>query len=147
MAAPGARVGRMSDRRAEWERERLDPALQRAPERKQSFSTMSDMPIERLYGPWSVPPDAEARVGFPGEPPFPRGLPPPGYRSRLGTMRMFAGFGSAEDTNQRFHQLLAAGQTGLSIAYDMPTLYGYDPDDPEAEGGVGACAAGVPHLP
>src|SRR6187455_2779526 len=146
MAAPGARVGRMSDRRAEWERERLDPALQRAPERKQSFSTMSDMPIERLYGPWSVPPDAEARVGFPGEPPFTRGIHPTGYRTRLWTMRMFAGFGAAEDTNERFHQLLRAGQTGLSIAYDMPTLYGYDTDDPEAEGEFGTCGVAVSSL-
>src|SRR6187455_1366838 len=146
MAAPGARVGRMSDRRAEWERERLDPALQRAPERKQSFSTMSDMPIERLYGPWSVPPDAEARVGFPGEPPFTRGIHPTGYRSRLWTMRMFAGFGAAEDTNARFRQLLAAGQTGLSIAYDMPTLYGYDTDQPEAEGEFGTCGVAVSSL-
>src|SRR6187455_2575617 len=146
MAAPGARVGRMSDRRAEWERERLDPALQRAPERKQSFSTMSDMPIERLYGPWSLGPDAEERIGLPGQPPFTRGIHPTGYRSRLWTMRMFAGFGSAEDTNERFHQLLRAGQTGLSIAYDMPTLYGYDTDDPEAEGEFGTCGVAVSSL-
>ena len=136
----------MSDRLRDWERERLDPALKRAPERKRSFSTMSDMPIERLYGPWSLPPDAEERIGLPGEPPFTRGIHPTGYRSRLWTMRMFAGFGSAEDTNERFHQLLAAGQTGLSIAYDMPTLYGYDTDDPEAEGEFGTCGVGVSSL-
>src|SRR6187551_2248350 len=136
----------MTDRRRDWERERLDPALRRAPERKASFSTMSDMPIERLYGPWSMAPDEEERIGLPGEPPFTRGIHPTGYRSRLWTMRMFAGFGSAEDTNQRFHQLLAAGQTGLSIAYDMPTLYGYDTDDPEAEGEFGTCGVGVSSL-
>jgi len=136
----------MTDRRRDWERERLDPALKRAPERKASFSTMSDMPIERLYGPWSMAPDEEERIGLPGEPPFTRGIHPTGYRSRLWTMRMFAGFGSAEDTNQRFHQLLAAGQTGLSIAYDMPTLYGYDTDDPEAEGEFGTCGVGVSSL-
>jgi len=95
----------MTDRRRDWERERLDPALRRAPERKASFSTMSDMPIERLYGPWSMAPDEEERIGLPGEPPFTRGIHPTGYRSRLWTMRMFAGFGSAEDTNQRFHQI------------------------------------------
>ena len=78
-------------------------------------------------------------VGLPGEPPFTRGIHPTGYRSRLWTMRMFAGFGAAEDTNARFRSLLAAGQTGLSIAYDMPTLYGYDTDDPEAEGEFGTC--------
>ena len=85
-------------------------------------------------------------VGFPGEPPFTRGIHPTGYRSRPWTMRMFAGFGSAEDTNARFRQLLDAGQTGLSIAYDMPTLYGYDTDDPEAEGEFGTCGVAVSSL-
>jgi methylmalonyl-CoA mutase N-terminal domain/subunit len=85
-------------------------------------------------------------VGFPGEPPFTRGIHPTGYRSRLWTMRMCAGFGAAEDTNARFRSLLAAGQTGLSIAYDMPTLYGYDTDDPEAEGEFGTCGVAVSSL-
>ncbi len=85
-------------------------------------------------------------VGLPGAPPFTRGVHPTGYRSRPWTMRMFAGFGSAEDTNARFRQLLAAGQTGLSIAYDMPTLYGYDTDDPEAEGEFGTCGVAVSSL-
>ena len=85
-------------------------------------------------------------VGLPGEPPFTRGIHPTGYRSRPWTMRMFAGFGSAEDTNARFRQLLDAGQTGLSIAYDMPTLYGYDTDDPEAEGEFGTCGVAVSSL-
>ncbi len=116
------------------------------PERKPRFSTISDMPIKGLYGPESVRPDAEGRIGHPGEPPFTRGVHPTGYRSRLWTMRMFAGFGAAEDTNKRFHQLLAAGQTGLSIAYDMPTLYGYDTDDPEAEGEFGTCGVAVSSL-
>jgi len=112
-------------RRRAWQAERLDPALQRAPERRGRFSTISDMPIETLYGPWSLAEDDPLRdIGFPGEPPFTRGIHPTGYRSRLWTMRMFAGFGAAEDTNARFRQLLAAGQTGLSVAYDMPTLYG-----------------------
>src|SRR3954452_14895527 len=85
-------------------------------------------------------------LGFPGEPPFTRGVHPSGYRSRPWTMRMFAGFGAAEDTNARFRQLLDAGQTGLSIAYDMPTLYGYDTDDPEAEGEFGTCGVAVSSL-
>src|SRR6187397_2056322 len=136
----------MSDRREAWERERLDPALARAPERKPRFSTISDMPIDGLYGPWSLDSDAAARIGLPGEPPFTRGVHPTGYRSRLWTMRMFAGFGAAEDTNSRFRQLLEAGQTGLSIAYDMPTLYGYDSDQPEAEGEFGTCGVGVSSL-
>ena len=115
-------------RRRAWQAERLEPALRRAPERRERFSTIGDTTIERLYGPWSLPEDAEARIGLPGESPFTRGIHPTGYRGRLWTMRMFAGFGAAEDTNGRFRQLLAAGQTGLSIAYDMPTLYGYDTD-------------------
>ena len=115
-------------------------------ERKPNFATISDMPIQALYGPDSQTSDAAARIGQPGQSPFTRGIHPGGYRSRLWTMRMFAGFGAAEDTNARFHQLLAAGQTGLSIAYDMPTLYGYDSDDPEAEGEFGTCGVGVSSL-
>ena len=127
--------------------ERLAPSLERAPERRTRISTISDTTIERLYGPWSLgEADPPRDVGFPGEPPFTRGIHPTGYRSRRWTMRMFAGFGAAEDTNARFRQLLAAGQTGLSIAYDMPTLYGYDTDDPEAEGEFGTCGVGVSSL-
>ncbi len=85
-------------------------------------------------------------IGFPGQPPFTRGVHPTGYRGRPWTMRMFAGFGAAEDTNARFHELLTAGQTGLSIAFDMPTLYGYDTDDPEAEGEFGTCGVAVSSL-
>ena len=134
-------------RRRAWESARLGPALGGAPERRTRFSTISDATIERLYGPWSSPDaDPQRDVGFPGEPPFTRGIHATGYRSRLWTMRMFAGFGAAEDTNARFRQLLAAGQTGLSIAYDMPTLYGYDSDDPEAEGEFGTCGVGVSSL-
>jgi len=141
------RSGEWAARRRAWEAERLDPAVERAPERKRSFSTISGMPIEPIYGPWSSS-DADGfrDVGLPGEPPFTRGIHPSGYRSRLWTMRMFAGFGAAEDTNARFRQLLDAGQTGLSIAYDMPTLYGYDTDDPEAEGEFGTCGVAVSSL-
>ncbi len=140
-----------SARRETWERERLQPALERTPERRQRFSTISDVEVERLYGPWNDPDDRQdgavpARDSLPGEPPFTRGIHPIGYRSRLWTMRMFAGFGAAEDTNARFRQLLEAGQTGLSIAYDMPTLYGYDTDDPEAEGEFGTCGVAVSSL-
>ena len=99
-------------------------------------------PLRQAAGPWSDF-DPARDIGYPGVPPFTRGIHPTGYRTRLWTMRMFAGFGSAEDTNQRFHQLLNAGQTGLSIAYDMPTLYGYDTDDPEAEGEFGTCGVAV----
>ncbi len=136
-----------SARRRAWETARLEPALERAPERRTRFSTISDVEVDRLYGPWSLDgSDPLAEVGFPGEPPFTRGIHPTGYRARPWTMRMFAGFGAAEDTNARFRQLLAAGQTGLSIAYDMPTLYGYDTDDPEAEGEFGTCGVAVSSL-
>ncbi|TFG67875.1 MAG: methylmalonyl-CoA mutase [Thermomicrobiales bacterium] len=136
-----------AERRRAWEAERLRPALDRAPERRPRFSTISDLPIESLYGPWSAEEgDALDQIGLPGQPPFTRGIHPTGYRSRLWTMRMFAGFGAAEDTNTRFRQLLAAGQTGLSIAFDMPTLYGYDSDDPEAEGEFGTCGVAISSL-
>jgi methylmalonyl-CoA mutase N-terminal domain/subunit len=143
-------------------------------ERKPRFSTISDIEINRLYGPadWQAPTaggggptavdhlgdplreadgrwadfEPERDIGLPGRPPFTRGVHASGYRARLWTMRMFAGFGSAEDTNARFHQLLRAGQTGLSIAYDMPTLYGYDTDDPEAQGEFGTCGVAVSSL-
>jgi methylmalonyl-CoA mutase N-terminal domain/subunit len=135
-------------RRRTWKVERLDPALARSPERAKRFSTLGEIELEPLYGPWSWPGEFEPvrDIGLPGEAPFTRGIHPSGYRSRLWTMRMFAGFGAAEDTNARFRQLLAAGQTGLSIAYDMPTLYGYDTDQPEAEGEFGTCGVAVSSL-
>jgi len=126
-------------------------------ERRDRFSTISDVEIRRVYGPGG-PDHAGGRddpddgvetggtIGEPGAPPFTRGIHPTGYRGRLWTMRMFAGFGSAEDTNARFRALLDAGQTGLSVAYDMPTLYGYDTDDPEAEGEFGTCGVAVSSL-
>ena len=129
------RGGDWAARHAGWERSRLAEARERSPERRNRISTISDVEVRGVYGPWDLEEgETAAKIGLPGEPPFTRGIHPTGYRSRLWTMRMFAGFGSAEDTNARFRQLLDAGQTGLSIAYDMPTLYGYDTDDPEAAG-------------
>jgi methylmalonyl-CoA mutase, N-terminal domain len=135
-------------RRDAWKQDRLDPALGRAPEREKHFRTLGEIELEPLYGAWSWPADFDPvrDIGVPGEPPFTRGIHRSGYRSRLWTMRMFAGFGAAEDTNARFKSLLAAGQTGLSIAYDMPTLYGYDTDQPEAEGEFGTCGVAVSSL-
>jgi len=101
------------------------------------FETLSGIPVQPLYTPADLPSDNEARMGRPGEFPFTRGLHPEMYRTRLWTMRQFAGFGTAEHTNQRFHYLLAQGMTGLSTAFDMPTLMGYDPDHPMALGEVG----------
>ncbi len=119
----------------------------RISERKDSFKTLSGIPVERVYTPRSVE-DAggQSHPGFPGEFPYLRGIHPTGHRGRLWTMRMFAGFGGAKETNQRFKYLLDSGQTGLSVAFDMPTLYGYDTDDPAAAGEFGKCGVAVSSL-
>ncbi len=124
--------------RRDWEETTLRRALENRPERKAAFTTVSSLPIERLYTTEDLKGwDPATRLGFPGEPPFTRGVQPTLYRGRLWTMRQFAGFGTAEDTNRRFHYLLEHGQTGLSVAFDLPTLMGRDSDDPLAEGEVG----------
>ena len=115
-----------------WFRERYS-AL---PERRATFTTLSGEPIRPLYGPEDVGP-FEERIGFPGESPFTRGVYPSMYRGRLWTMRQFAGFGTAEETNERFRYLLDHGQTGLSTAFDMPSLMGFDSDHARSEGEVG----------
>ncbi len=115
--------------------------------RKQRFMTTSGEPIARLYDPTDLAEwDYERDLGLPGEYPFTRGIHPTGYRGRLWTMRMFAGFGSADETNARFKYLLENGQTGLSVAFDMPTLYGYDTDDPHGVGEYGTCGVAVSSL-
>jgi methylmalonyl-CoA mutase N-terminal domain/subunit len=117
------------------------------PERPVRFMTTSSEPIQRLYTPADAPEaDYMQKVGFPGQWPYTRGVHATGYRGRLWTMRMFAGFGNAEETNARFKYLLANGNTGLSVAFDMPTLYGYDTDDPKAEGEFGTCGVAVSSL-
>ncbi len=124
--------------RAEWEENVLRPTLARQPERSGRFTTLSGLEVGRLYGPADLADLDEARdLGLPGAYPFTRGIYPTMYRGRLWTMRMFAGYGGAEDTNARFHYLLGQGQTGLSVAFDMPTLMGYDSDHPKALGEVG----------
>ena len=131
----------------EWEDRTLKPALRRIPESRKTFTTTSLVPVERLYTPNSLPEDNfEERVGFPGEPPYTRGIHATGYRGRLWTMRQFAGFGSAFDTNKRFKYLLQQGQTGLSVAFDLPTLMGYDSDHPFSEGEVGKCGVAIASL-
>jgi methylmalonyl-CoA mutase, N-terminal domain len=130
-----------------WEQQVLWPALERAPEREVPFVTTSSAPIERLYSPLDLADTDYLRdIGHPGAYPFTRGIHPTGYRGRLWTMRMFAGFGSAEETNARFRYLLGQGQTGLSIAFDMPTLYGRDTDHPLVEGEFGKCGVAVSSL-
>ena len=130
-----------------WEREVLEPFLQKSPERRAAFESLSGLPIQRLYTPLDLPDfDPVTTLGFPGEFPFTRGVYPTMYRGRLWTMRMFAGFGRPEDTNRRFKFLLAQGQTGLSTAFDMPTLMGYDADHPRARGEVGREGVAVSTL-
>src|SRR2546426_11041750 len=124
--------------RRQWEATTLRGSLEQEPERAPRFSTLSDMEIARLYAPDDLPAYDPARdLGLPGEYPFTRGIHPTMYRGRLWTMRQFAGFGSPEDSNRRFHYLLEHGQTGLSVAFDMPTLMGYDSDHARAQGEVG----------
>ena len=116
-------------------------------ERKTAYKTLSQIPVENVYTPEHLESvDFVADVGLPGEFPYLRGVHPGGYRDRLWTMRMFAGFGLPEETNQRFRFLLDNGQTGLSTAFDMPTLYGYDTDDPRAAGEFGKCGVAVSSL-
>ena len=134
-------------RATQWERDRLIPMLSRSPERRRRFSTVSDEEISLQY----TPADLEGfnfleKVGFPGGYPYTRGVHPSMYRGRLWTMRQFSGFGSAEDTNARYHYLLGQGQTGLSVAFHFPTLMGYDSDHPRARGEVGMCGVAVDTL-
>jgi methylmalonyl-CoA mutase, N-terminal domain len=127
-------------------RDWLDGRYRGTPERAVRFSTVSDMPVDPLYTADDVDPNTEARIGWPGEYPYTRGVYPSMYRGRLWTMRQFAGFGTAADTNTRFHFLLGQGQTGLSTAFDMPTLMGYDADHPRARGEVGREGVAVSTL-
>ena len=126
-----------------WEEETLRTVLERAPERKTKFEGVSLEPVERLY----TEADTDGvDVGFPGEYPYKRGIHPTGYRGRLWTMRQFAGFSSPENTNARFKYLMEHGQTGLSVAYDLPALMGLDADSPLSEGEVGKCGVAVSSL-
>jgi methylmalonyl-CoA mutase, N-terminal domain len=130
-----------------WEENTLRPALENSPERQTEFTTISGHPIRRLYTPADLPDwDPDRDLGLPGEPPYTRGIHATMYRGRLWTMRQFAGFGAAEDTNQRFRYLLSRGQTGLSTAFDLPTLMGYDSDHPLSEGEVGKCGVAISSL-
>ena len=130
-----------------WEEQTLAPTLAKSPERAHQFTTVSSYPIRRLYTPADLPDWSEERdLGLPGDPPYARGIHSTMYRGRLWTMRQFAGFGSAADTNQRFRYLLSQGQTGLSVAFDLPTLMGYDSDHALSEGEVGKCGVAISSL-
>ncbi len=141
------KVEKIKKHKEQWEDTTLEKSMSRFPERQEEFVTTSSAPIDRLYTPEDVADmDYERDLGFPGEYPYTRGVHATMYRGRLWTMRMFAGFGTAEETNARFKYLLSQGETGLSIAFDMPTLYGLDTDDPRAEGEFGKCGVAVSSL-
>ncbi len=130
-----------------WRRDLYAPAVSRAGERRQRFATSSST-VDALYGPSEANPDPEypTTLGVPGQFPYTRGIQPTMYRGRLWTMRQYAGFGSAPQTNEKFRTLLAMGQTGLSLAFDLPTQLGYDSDDPLAEGEVGRVGVAIDSL-
>lgn len=131
----------------EWDEGTLDPALDAHGERQDRFATVSNHGVDRLYTPEDVSDlDYEEDLGFPGEPPYTRGPYPTMYRGRTWTMRQFAGFGTAEETNERFHYLIDEGQTGLSTAFDMPSLMGIDSDDPMSQGEIGKEGVAVDTL-
>jgi methylmalonyl-CoA mutase N-terminal domain/subunit len=133
--------------RDNWQETTIRQTTDKRPERADEFTTISGEPVDRLYTPDDLADfDYTRDLGFPGEYPYTRGIHATGYRGKLWTMRMFAGFGTAEETNQRFRYLLEQGQTGLSIAFDLPTLYGYDTDAPEALGEFGKCGVAVSSL-
>jgi len=133
--------------KSEWELNTLQPRLEQFPERRKQFITTSSETINPLYTPLDIQNlEFKRDLGFPGEYPYTRGVHASMHRGRLWTMRMFAGFGTAKETNQRFKYLLAQGQTGLSIAFDMPTLMGYDTDAAEALGEFGKCGVAVTSL-
>lgn len=129
-----------------WENKVVKKSIDKFPERKKEFKTFSNIGIKRLYTPADVDVDYLKDLGFPGVYPFTRGVQPTMYRGRLWTMRQYAGFGTAEDTNKRYHYLLKAGQTGLSVAFDLPTQIGYDSDHPMAEGEVGKCGVAIDSI-
>ena len=136
----------LKDEKKRWEEEILDSALKRFPERKSEFSTLSGIPVPRLLTPSDPDPDYEEKLGFPGEFPFTRGVQPSMYRGRFWTMRQYAGYASAEESNRRYRYLLEQGQTGLSVAFDLPTQIGYDADDPISLGEVGKVGVAVSSL-
>jgi methylmalonyl-CoA mutase N-terminal domain/subunit len=146
-AEPASPHRKPSAKEKSWEENTLRPTLKKNPERQAEFTSVSSYPVQRLYTPADLEGwDPDRDLGYPGEPPYTRGIHSTMHRGRLWTMRQFAGFGAAEDTNQRFRYLLSQGQTGLSTAFDLPTLMGYDSDHPLAEGEVGKCGVAISSL-
>ncbi|MEM4139143.1 MAG: methylmalonyl-CoA mutase family protein, partial [Sulfolobaceae archaeon] len=139
------REEKIKEKLKEWEESTLKEYLSRRKERKERFLTYSGIEVKRIYTPLDWNKDYIEKLGFPGEYPFTRGIYPTMYRGRLWTIRQYAGYGSAEDTNTRFKKLLMAGQTGLSMAFDLPTQLGLDPDNEIAYPEVGAVGVSMFH--
>ena len=140
-------LGKIKTAKGKWEKEILDRALGKEKERKDVFTSISGEPIERLYTPLDVSDlDYNEQLGYPGQFPFTRGVQPTMYRGRFWTMRQYAGFGSARESNARYRYLLEQGQTGLSIAFDLPTQAGYDSDHPLSMGEVGKVGVAVDYI-
>jgi len=141
------KLAEIKKQRKKWEKTTVPNWLRRHPERRKNFETVSGIPVKRLYTPEDIEnTDYSKDLGFPGELPFTRGVHATMYRGRFWTMRMFSGFGTAEQTNQRFKYLLKEGETGLSVAFDYPTIMGYDSDHAMSLGEVGQCGVAVSHL-
>jgi methylmalonyl-CoA mutase N-terminal domain/subunit len=137
----------MPNKHQQWEDEILNSALKRWPEREADFKTASDVPVDRLYTPEDLAGfDYDRDLGYPGRFPFTRGVQPTMYRGKFWTMRQYAGYGTAQQTNARFRYLLTQGQTGLSMAFDLPTQMGYDSDHPLAQGEVGKVGVAIGSL-
>ncbi len=136
----------IAEKKQQWHDEIVAPVLNQFPERKKQFSTRSAIPVERLYLPDEADDGYMGKLGFSGEYPFTRGVQPTMYRGRFWTMRQYAGFSTAVESNKRYKFLLKQGQTGLSVAFDLPTQIGYDADDPMALGEVGKVGVSIPSL-
>ncbi len=140
-------IKKIAEERKRWESTTVPKWIETKPERQKEFYTISGIPVKRVYTPEDIKDmDYMRDLGFPGEYPFTRGIHATMYRGRIWTMRQFSGFGTAEQTNQRFKYLLKEGETGLSIAFDYPTIMGYDSDHPMARGEVGRCGVAVSSL-
>ncbi len=140
-------IEKIKEEKEKWEREKVAKVLSKTPELKKEFATLSRIPVKRLYTPDDIAKlDYLRDLGFSGEYPYTRGVHPTGHRGRIWTMRLYAGYGSAEDTNKRFKYLLEQGQTGLSVAFNLPTQLGYDSDHPLSQGEVGKTGVAIDSL-
>ncbi|MEG1312298.1 MAG: methylmalonyl-CoA mutase family protein, partial [Romboutsia sp.] len=129
-----------------WQTNKVNKNLERFPERKKTFKFDTDQEIKRLYTPLDIEVDYEQDLGYPGQYPFTRGVQPTMYRGKLWTMRMYAGFATAEESNKRYKYLIEQGSMGLSVAFDLPTQMGYDSSDEIAEGEVGKVGVAIDSL-